>query len=230
MPGIPSVAPLYPDPPFEYRDARMIVAFVEGGAPTSVLPPHLEPTPDPIRFVVFADYPDTTIGPYREVIVLVSAAHQGQAGLFCPLIYVTSDAALCAGREIWGFPKKLAEITVTVRGDEVRARLARGGHDLLVLDGETPERVASSAADLAALPIFNHKLIPGSAAKEPDVDVMTSVRLESSAREVWSGQGRLRAAGETAEVLGEPSAVQLLRTIGDAVLPAGETLGYETLD
>lgn len=224
MPGIPSIAPLYPDPPIEYRDARMIVAFVEGSAPASVLPPLLEPTPSPTRFVVFADYPDTTIGPYREVVVLVSATHRGQPGLFCPLIYVTSDAALCAGREVWGFPKKLADITVTVRRDKVRARLTRGGRDLLVLEGRAGERAEPSAADLAALPIFNHKLIPGAAAKEPDVDVVTAVRLESAAREVWSGRGRLRTAGEAAEVLGETSAVQLLRTIGDAVLPAGETL------
>ena len=60
--------------------------------------------------MVFADYPDTTSGRYREVVVLGGADRHGAPGMFCPLIYVDADAALCAGHEIWGFPKKLAHI------------------------------------------------------------------------------------------------------------------------
>ncbi len=175
--------------------------------------------------MVFADYLDTTIGPYREVVVLISAEREGTPGMFCPLIYVDSDAALCAGREIWGFPKKLADIEFEQEGDEVRARLVRAGIELLSLSGSIEERVDPTAfAALGALPIYNRKLIPGVAAKEADVDHLTQVHLEIVTHEATTGTGLLQAAGEAATVVGELTKITMVTTVVDSVLPAGEDL------
>jgi acetoacetate decarboxylase len=141
------------------------------------------------------------------------------------LIYVDSDAALCAGREIWGFPKKLAHIEVEQEADQVRACLVRGGTELLSLTGSIEERVDPTAvAALGALPIYNQKLIPGSAAKEPDVDRLTQVYLDMVIHEASSGTGTLRAADEVAAVVGGPMTIPMLATVVDSVLPAGEDL------
>ncbi len=226
MPGTPSLAPLYPDPPVEYREARLLVAVVDGGAPAGVLASGLEPGGAPMRAVIFADYPDTSIGPYREVVVLTSASFADTDGLFCPLIYVTSDAALCAGREIWGFPKKMAEIELETGDGETRARLVRASQELVVIEGSASEPAEPTAiGGLGASPIFNHKQIPAPTGKEPDVDTLTAVRIESVVHAAWTGTGVLRAAGEVATVLGETAPVTLIRSVSDMVLPAGETLG-----
>jgi len=219
------MAPLYPNPPYEYRGSRMVTCLIEGGAPRDVLPVGLQLPDVPSRVVVFADYPDTTIGPYREVVVLTGADRQGAPGMFCPLIYVDSDAAMCAGREIWGFPKKLARIDIEEDGDEVSARLVRRGVELLSLSGSVEERADPTAfAALGALPIYNRKLIPGVAAKEPDVDRLTAVYLEMVTHEASTGKGLLRAAGETAEVVGALTMITMITTVVDSVLPAGEDL------
>jgi acetoacetate decarboxylase len=225
MDGSPSIAPLYPSPPYEYRRARMVTCLLDGAAPRDVLPAGLQLPETPSRAVVFADYPDTTIGPYREVVVLVGAQRQQATGMFCPLIYVDSDAALCAGREIWGFPKKLAQIEFEQHGEVVRARLVRDGIELLSLSGSIEERVDPTAfAALGALPLYNRKLIPGADAKEPDVDRLTQVYLDIVTHEATTGTGVLRAAGEAATVLGGETTTALFATIVDSVLPAGEDL------
>jgi len=221
--GSPSIAPLYPNPPYEYRGSRMITVLLDGAAPHDVLPVGLEQPQAPSRVVVFADYPDTTIGPYREVVVLVGADRQASPGLFCPLIYVDSDAALCAGREIWGFPKKLADIEVEQDGNAVRARLVRGGVELLTLSGSVTEHVdPATLAALGALPIYNRKLIPGVASKEADVDRLTQVYLDIVTKEAAVGTGVLRGAGEGAIVVGDAHQVSFFATLADSVLPAGE--------
>ena len=224
MPGTPLLASLYPDPPYEYRGSNLVTAAVTGHLPAGVLPEGLDTAPDPMLTAVFADYPDTTIGPYREAIVLVGCSWRGAIGLYCPFIYVDSDAAMAAGREVWGFPKKLADIELDVSGDTVRARLSRLGSDLLVLEGDAAEPTDPAVA-AAALPIYNHKVIPGVAAKEPDVDCLTEVRLGMSGRQAWTGFGTLRTGGEVAQVLGDAGRVELIRAVVDSVLPAGERLG-----
>jgi acetoacetate decarboxylase len=225
MGGSPAIAPLYPNPPYEYHRSRMVTVLLDGAPPQHVLPDGLQLPEVPSRAVVFAEYPDTTIGPYREVVVLVGAERGGVSGMFCPLIYVDSDAALCAGREIWGFPKKLAHIEVEQEGDEVRACLIRAGTELLSLAGSIEERVDPTAlAALGALPIYNQKWIPGSAAKEPDVDRLTQVYLDIVTHEASTGTGLLGAAGEAAIVVGDQSTITMLATVVDSVLPAGEDL------
>lgn len=226
MPGMPLLASLYPDPPYEYRGSRLVTAAVTGSLRPGVLPDGLDMAPDPMITVVFADYPDTTIGPYREAIVLVGCSYRGTVGLYCPFIYVDSDAALAAGREVWGFPKKFADIELDATGSTVRGRLSRLGSALLVLDGDAPEPTDPAVAGAAAaLPIYNHKVVPGVAAREPDVDCLTEVRLEMTGREAWLGSGTLRTGGEVAQVLGEAGPVQLIRAVVDSVLPAGGRLG-----
>ena len=227
MPGTPDVAPLYPDPPIHYRSARMAVALLDGAAPDALLPAGLTPGPAAMSALVFADYPDTDIGPYREVIVFMAASVGDAAGLFCPLIYVDSDAAMAAGREVWGFPKKLADISLDISGGRVEAALARHGVLLAALEGQATDAADPGAGGMAALPVYNHKRIPDVAGGS-DVDLITVVHLEATTRESYAGAATVETAGEVADVLGEGAEAALLLSIGDLVLPAG-TVAYAAM-
>lgn len=225
MPATPTLAPLYPAPPYEYRGSHLVVALGEGDTPATVLPSGLDRPVSRTCTVVFAEYPDTTIGPYREVLVLTAASWHGVDGVFCPLIYVDSDAALCAGREVWGFPKKLADIELSEDGGRVRGRLVRAGQELIVLEGHAGEITEpAAAAALGAMPIYNHKFIPAANGKETDVDCLTQVRLDVVGHRAWTGTGALRASGEAALVLGGVLDVQLVRAVVDSVLLPGERI------
>ncbi len=46
--------------------------------------------------------------------------------------YVTTDDALCGGREVWGYSKKFAGVTVEEQaGGRIRARVERRGEVLI---------------------------------------------------------------------------------------------------
>jgi hypothetical protein len=77
--------------------------------------------------LVFAKYRECDLGPYMEVIVSLPVLHQGQVYGYVPAIYVDNDAALLAGRELGGYPKKLGQITVRNHGDLFLSHISRGG-------------------------------------------------------------------------------------------------------
>jgi acetoacetate decarboxylase len=76
--------------------------------------------------LVFAKYRECDLGPYMEVIVTISVLHKGRVFGYIPAIYVDSDSALLAGRELGGYPKKMALITMRNYGHLHLSHMARG--------------------------------------------------------------------------------------------------------
>ncbi|RYZ36435.1 MAG: hypothetical protein EOP49_32590, partial [Sphingobacteriales bacterium] len=79
---------------------------------------------------VWAHYRDSSFGPYNEFMPLIPSLLNGEMFLAVPLIYVDNDSALAGGREIGGWPKKLAKIEFDRIGDEYRVSLERHGKRL----------------------------------------------------------------------------------------------------
>jgi acetoacetate decarboxylase len=94
-----------------------------------LLPPPLEPAPTPTGYAYVAEFHRTNFGvTYNEAALCLFAQHHGEVGRYCLSMPVTDDMALIVGREIWGFPKKLAEtIRVTRNGNTVTGVCIRKG-------------------------------------------------------------------------------------------------------
>ena len=201
-------------------------AVIESPAPTFSLPDGLEVAASPRIIVVFAERPESTLGPCNEAVVLIAASFKGADGLYCPLIYVDSDAALCAGREIWGFPKKLAEIVIDECDGVVDAHVSRRGEQLMRLRARVTESIDATALTSREprTATYCHKVMPSVSAEEPSIDSLTSVRSEAVIREAWTGMGMIEAAGEGLNVLNAVSFVTVTKQIMDSVLPPGEVL------
>lgn len=76
-----------------------------------VLPPPLEPIDRPIALAFIANYPSHSYGlPYTEAALIVRCQFKGQMGNYFLAMPLTDDRATFAGREIWGFPKKIADV------------------------------------------------------------------------------------------------------------------------
>lgn len=76
--------------------------------------------------LTWANYRDSSYGPYKEFIVSISCLHKGELYLYVPFIYVTTDAAMAAGRESGGWPKKIADIVLKRIGNCFELYFARG--------------------------------------------------------------------------------------------------------
>jgi hypothetical protein len=116
-----------------YRDIDYVsVAFAtDAEMAAALLPNELELLSLPalpgqsVANLVFAKYRHCDLGPYMEVIVTIPVVHRGQVYGYVPAIYVDNDAALIAGRELGGYPKKLAQITVRNYGNLFLSHMAR---------------------------------------------------------------------------------------------------------
>jgi acetoacetate decarboxylase len=110
--SMPSDAPLYPRPPYLYQGASLMTfAYVtDGPSAARLLPAEAELADPPTAGLVFASYPASTLGPYNEAVVFLDALYRGEAVKYAAYLYVTTDVAMAAGREMGGFPKKMASI------------------------------------------------------------------------------------------------------------------------
>ncbi len=157
--GIPFDAPLYefdPERGVEYWNSEgVFAAFTIAADVRGLLPEGLAPAGDrALGSVWVADYPTSTLGPYREFISLIQVMDPGgETGWFIPYIYVTSDAALAAGREVVGAPKKLARIELVKEGEVLQGILERpAGKRLATLTMRPAVRAQSEAVRALAPP------------------------------------------------------------------------------
>ncbi|MFC9248903.1 acetoacetate decarboxylase family protein [Streptomyces sp. NPDC057136] len=95
-------------------------------AVAAVLPPPLKPAERPLvrANISKVDLPGYPLGAGS---VAVAAVHDGHEGWYPLVMPMTHERALTGGREVFGEPKKLGEVTVEREGLVVRAVLARHG-------------------------------------------------------------------------------------------------------
>jgi len=243
--SMPPHAPLYLKPPAHYMNVSMMIAVALGNPEgvASVVPNDLELATmgdKPIVVFFHAHYPFSSLyGSYSEVIVAPVVLHEGKPHLYVAYIYVDNDSALAAGREIWGFPKKLAYMQLRIRDEFIEATLERPrGRRLVVTQAMLERRARLDELDqlgLSGAPALVLKVIP-----QPDteskptiqlvrIETKISPRLGSDGEpELWSGRLMIdmpeRSLADPLYRLGpmEPMAAYYGRL--DMVLPPGRVL------
>lgn len=94
-----------------------------------LLPPPLEFADAPNGLIFIAEYPETNLGPgYRESALFLRCRYRGEVGNYCLAMPIDSEESrLYNGRDIFGFPKKIAKISLDREGDEAHGRVERHG-------------------------------------------------------------------------------------------------------
>jgi acetoacetate decarboxylase len=114
----------------DFYDAEMLTVFWETKPEiiARLLPPPLKPASAPIAYAFVASYPRTNFDViYKETALFIRATFNGKEGGYCLSMPVTSDMALIYGREIFGFPKKMADILYRKNGDTIVGWTKRRG-------------------------------------------------------------------------------------------------------
>jgi acetoacetate decarboxylase len=94
-----------------------------------LLPPPLEMPDSPGGLMFIANYPETNLGPgYNEAALFLRCKYQGEAGSYCLSMPIDSEEdRMHNGRDIFGFPKKMAKIHLERNGQEVIGWVERKG-------------------------------------------------------------------------------------------------------
>jgi hypothetical protein len=209
---------LVPAPPWHYvGDFVVLEYWANPAAVEAVLPPGLEPHPDPGRcaalFVDWQSCSDSCIelddpirSQYHEFFVVVNALLDGEPVTTCPYIWVDRDFALARGW-VQGFPKKLGSIHMTrhfpldskasaalAPGARFAGTLAAGDHRL-ASGAVTLEREGGNGPTHNDPPLVNVRHFPRLAAgrhEEPAVHELVRARSrDRSISAIWEGTAEL---------------------------------------
>jgi len=168
----PIDSPAYPPPPSHYDDVTMqMVHFTT--APENI--PRMLPgplTPDPsgrcCAFAIEAKF-CAQLGAFREVGVAVGCVYDQRPGYFLSSHFVNTAETIAPGRELYGSPKKYAEITVDQQGGEWTTTVVRTGIPIIqinmrLLEPAQPNQIPS------LFPLYKLRMIPSATGGRPDVN------------------------------------------------------------
>jgi len=194
----------YPPPPYTYRGVEdVFVAYETSPAGVeALLPPGVTAADETPTCIAWARWvPFSTFGPYHEAYVMIRSTFQGQTYLYQPFIFTDNEIPLVAGRELWGYAKKLAVMGRTFGG----AGSPFGEQLVFTVERPPGQRIMTVAmacdqlydpAELDDLPVLSTRLIPHA---EPDhrPSVAELVRLDVTAHihrsvdgtpKLWTGR------------------------------------------
>lgn len=116
--------------PTTFYDAEMITVYWETKPEiiSRILPPPLKPAKRPLVHAFIANYPKNNFcPPYKEAGLFILSDYNGELGTYCLSMPITDGMGMALGREICGFPKKMANIEFNKTNDIVTASVSR--HD-----------------------------------------------------------------------------------------------------
>lgn len=126
--AMPLSNPSYPRGPYHFvnREYMTITYRTDMDALRRAVPEPLE-VPDPIVKYEFIRMPDSTgFGDYTESGQVIPVTLGGVAGGYVHAMFLNDEAPIAGGREIWGFPKKLADPSLRVEKDTLIGTLDVG--------------------------------------------------------------------------------------------------------
>ena len=162
--AMPLTSPAFPRGPYRFvnREYFIVTYRTDPDALRAVIPAPLEFARPLVKYE-FIRMPDSTgFGDYTESGQVIPVHFQGQEGGYVHSMYLDDEAPIAAGRELWGFPKKLAAPKLTVEKDTLVGVLRYGPIAVAMATMGYKHRALAKRKVAAALaaPNFVLKIIP----------------------------------------------------------------------
>ncbi|MGH9017271.1 MAG: acetoacetate decarboxylase family protein [Acidimicrobiales bacterium] len=150
--------------------STVLVALFETDpdALASVLPRPLEPSPRPLAKATFATVDIAGLPTFGAGSFSVQCTHEGTLGYYCLVMPMSTEQSVIGGRETFGEPKKIGDVTVDVGGDGVRGTMSRMGVVFAEFTGRVTETLATPGPETRT--DFYFKALPAPDGKGLDGD------------------------------------------------------------
>jgi acetoacetate decarboxylase len=193
--AMPFTSPAFPPGPYRFvnREFLVITYRTDPDALRAVVPEPLQ-VPDALVKYEFIRMPDSTgFGDYTESGQVIPVAFEGQRGSYVHSMYLNDHPPIAGGRELWGFPKKLASPTLKTQTDtlvgtldygSVRIAKATMGYKHRAVE---PEKVLASLAE----PNYLLKIIPHVDGTARICELVRYHQSNVQLRGAWSAPGSL---------------------------------------
>ena len=131
LPSMPPGNPSYPPGPYRFLDREYFIVVYESdeAAIRGLVPEPLEPDGSGQVFYEWINMPDSSgFGSYQESGVVIPCVLDGEPVNYTAMMFLNDEPPISAGREIWGFPKRWGEPSLTVCTDTLTGTLDYSGH------------------------------------------------------------------------------------------------------
>lgn len=196
--AMPLTSPAFPPGPYRFinREYLIITYRTDPEALERVVPEPLKIAAPHVKYE-FIRMPDSSgFGDYTESGQVIPITYQGKPGGYVHSMFLDDEAPIAGGREIWGFPKKLANVSFKVETDTLvgtldygRIRLATGtmGYKYQTRDA------AAMARDLAE-PNYLLKIVPHVDCTPRIVELVRYSFEDVTLKGAWTGPAGLELA------------------------------------
>jgi acetoacetate decarboxylase len=229
--AMPLTSPAYPPGPYRFRQREyLLIAYRTDPRKLRELVPEPLQVEEAVVKYEFIRMPDSTgFGDYTESGQVIPVSFEGRKGAYTHCMFLNDDPPIAAGRELWGFPKKLADPSLRVEVDTLVGTLDYG--PVRVATGtmgykHAPADVAAVKASLAA-PNFLLKIIPD-VDGTPRICELVEYRLQDiELKGAWVGPGALDLHAHALAPVAELPVLEVLSAthiIADLTLGLGKVV------
>ena len=193
--AMPLTSPAFSPGPYRFVDREFLIITYRTDLEKlrAVVPEPLEVI-EPLVKYEFIRMPDSTgFGDYTESGQVIPVSFQGRKGSYTHCMFLNDESPIAGGRELWGFPKKLASPALHVEADTLLGTLDYGPVRVATATMGYKHRPADLMAVNAALsmPNFLLKIIPH-VDGVPRICELVEYYLEDvTIKGAWTGPGAL---------------------------------------
>ena len=229
--AMPLTSPAYPIGPYRFVDREyLIITYRTDPEKLRAVVPEPLQIDEPLVKYEFIRMPDSTgFGDYTETGQVIPVSFQGRKGGYTHCMFLDDHPPIAGGRELWGFPKKLANPTLKAEIDTLVGQLHYGPCRVAVGTMGYKHKQADLAAVKASLeaPNFLLKIIPHVDGTPRICELVEYRLIDINLKGAWTGPAALElfhhALAPVAElpVLEVVSAVHIL---ADLTLDLGKVV------
>src|SRR5215471_18828572 len=162
--AMPLTSPAFPPGPYGFVNREyLIIAYRTDPDKLRALVPEPLEVDEPVVKYEFIRMPDSTgFGDYTETGQVIPVSFRGRKGGYSHCMFLNDDPPIAGGRELWGFPKKLAQPTLRAEIDTLVGTLDYGPVRVATGTMGYKHKAADHATIKASLeaPNFLLKIIP----------------------------------------------------------------------
>jgi acetoacetate decarboxylase len=229
--AMPLTSPAYPIGPYRFvhREYLIITYRTDPEKLNAVVPAPLK-LEEPLVKYEFIRMPDSTgFGDYTESGQVIPVSFRGRKGSYSHCMFLNDHPPIAGGRELWGFPKKLANPTLRAEIDTLVGTLDYG-----------PVRIATGtmgykhvSADLAAVkaslraPNYLLKIIPHVDGTPRICELVEYYLDDIDLKGAWTGPAALSLSSHALAPLAELPVLEVVSAshiIADLTLSLGKVV------
>jgi acetoacetate decarboxylase len=229
--AMPLTSPAYPIGPYRFVDREfLVITYRTDPKKLRELVPEPLEIDEPLVKFEFIRMPDSTgFGDYTESGQVIPVSFKGRKGGYTHCMFLNDHPPIAGGRELWGFPKKLAQPTLRAEIDTLVGTLDYGPVRIATGTMGYKHVSADHKAVLASLaaPNFLLKIMPHVDGTPRICELVEYELLDIELKGAWTGPAALNLTSHALAPLAELPVLEIVsgtHIIADLTLGLGKVV------